>query len=226
MFPRPARTIHRTLRRIRYCVAFVAISLSPAIGLFAADSPGPHDDGTVEPYAAPKEHLEYVANLAPALIPTLKGDPEMVEEWQDGHFGVFMHWDPSCQVTGAVSWSRNGRRPHHSSDGTVTKGIDNDLYNNLYKTFDPVKFDADQWVRMIKASGAKYFVFTAKHHQGFCMFDSAVTDYDIMNTSFGRDVCKELAEACHEHDIKLFFYYSQPSRWASFFWPSAGVQDR
>jgi alpha-L-fucosidase len=113
-------------------------------------------------------------------------------------------------VTGATSWSRKGRRPHHPSDGTVTKGIDNDVYNNQYKTFNPVKFDADQWARMIKASGAKYAVFTAKHHQGFCMFDSAVTDYDIMSTPFGRDVCKELADACHKHGIKLFFYYSQP----------------
>ena len=60
-----------------------------------------------------------------------------------------------------------------------------------------------------KAAGAKYFVFTAKHHQGFCMFDSAATDYDIMSTPFQRDICKELADACHRHEIKLFFYYSQ-----------------
>ena len=200
----------RTLRRIRCCIAFVAIFPSPAIWLFAAHGEELHDDGSTEPYAPPKEHLEYVDHLDRALLPTLKADPTMIEQWQDDRFGVFMHWDPSCQLTGAVSWSRNGRRPHHSSDGTVTKGIDNELYNGLHRTFNPVKFDADQWVRMIKASGAKYFVFTAKHHQGFCMFDSTVTDYDVMNTPFGRDVCKELADACHEHDIKLFFYYSQP----------------
>jgi alpha-L-fucosidase len=187
----------------------VAMSLPAASWLFA-DSPGFQDNGIVEPYVPPKEHREYVSELDAALVPTLKAHPAMVEQWQDGRFGVFMHWDPSCQVTGSTSWARHGRRPHHSSDGTVTKGIDNDLYNNQYKTFNPVKFDADQWARMIKASGAEYFVFTAKHHQGFCMFDSAVTDYDIMNTPFGRDVCKELADACHKHDIKLFFYYSQP----------------
>lgn len=191
-------------------VVFAAISMSLVTWPFVARCDEFHDDGIVEPYVPPKEHLEYVANLDASLLPTLKADPAMIEQWQDDRFGVFMHWDPSCQVTGAVSWSRNGRRPHHPSDGTVTRGIDNELYNNLYKTFNPVKFDADQWVRMIKASGARYFVFTAKHHQGFCMFDSAVTDYDIMSTPFRRDVCKELADACHKHGIKLFFYYSQP----------------
>jgi alpha-L-fucosidase len=176
----------------------------------SADDSDYHDDGIVEPYVAPTEHIEYVNSLDPALVRTLEADPNMIEEWQDDRFGVFMHWDPSCQVTGAVSWSRNGPRPHHSSDGTVTKGIDRDLYDNLYKKFNPVKFDADRWVRMIKSAGAKYFVFTAKHHQGFCMFDSAATDYDIMSSPFQRDICKELADACHRHDIKLFFYYSQP----------------
>lgn len=170
------------------------------------------DDGVTEPYVPPQEHADYVNKLSPELSATIYADPQekYLEEWQDDKFGVFMHWDPSCQMTGAVSWSRMGRRPHHPSDGTVTRGIPAETYDNLYKTFNPVKFDADVFVKMIKDAGARYFVFTAKHHQGFCMFDSAVTEYDVMSTPFGRDICKELADACHQHKVKLFWYYSQP----------------
>jgi len=210
--PKPTLTLQRprTLFPIPCWLILVTVLLGPTLGMSFVWGAEMHDDGIVVPYVPPKEHREYVAHLDPALLPTLKADPAMIDQWQDDRFGVFMHWDPSCKVTGSVSWARKGRRPHHPSDGTVVRGIDNELYNNQYKTFNPVKFDADQWVRMIKLSGAKYFVFTAKHHQGFCMFNSAVTDYDIMNTPFGRDVCRELADACHQHGIKLFFYYSQP----------------
>ena len=84
--------------QIRYCLALIVILLSPAVWLLAADGPPPHDDGVAEPYVTPKEHLEYVGNLDPALVPTLKADPAMIEQWQDDRFGVFMHWDPPCQV--------------------------------------------------------------------------------------------------------------------------------
>ena len=180
-----------------------------AAQLLAAGKPAT-DDGVARPYVPPKEHAEYVKKLPPHLAATIYADPKYLEQWQDDRFGVFMHWDPSCQMTGAVSWSRMGRRPHHPSDGTVKRGIPAKTYDNLYKTFNPVKFDADAVIRMVKDAGARYFVFTAKHHQGFCMFDSAVTDYDIMSSPFKRDICKELADACHRHKIKLFWYYSQP----------------
>jgi alpha-L-fucosidase len=168
------------------------------------------DDGIIEPYVPPKEHRDYVSKLPSELVATLRANPKYIEQWQDDKFGVFMHWDPSCQMTGAVSWSRKGRRPHHSSDGTVTKGIPAEIYDNLYKTFNPVKFDADAYARMVKDAGARYLVFTAKHHQGFCMFDSKYTDYDIMSTPLRRDICRELAHACQRHGIRIFWYYSQP----------------
>jgi len=178
--------------------------------LLLAEGKPASDDGIAEPYVPPREHAEYVKKLPPHLAATIYADPKYLEHWQDDRFGVFMHWDPSCQLTGAVSWSRMGRRPHHRSDGTVKRGIPAKTYDNLYKTFNPVKFDADAFIRMVKDAGARYFVFTAKHHQGFCMFDSAVTDYDIMSSPFKRDICKELADACHRHKVKLFWYYSQP----------------
>ncbi|MFC1497267.1 alpha-L-fucosidase [Verrucomicrobiota bacterium] len=176
---------------------------------FAAHKP-PHDDGITEPYSPPKEQLAYLKKIKPEFLSTLQAPKKRIEEWQDYKFGVFMHWDPSCQMTGSTSWARKGRRPHHPSDGQVTRGIPTEVYDNLYKTFNPVKFNADFYARMVKDSGARYLVFTAKHHQGFCMFDSAVTDYDITTSPFKRDICKELADACHRHGVKLFWYYSQP----------------
>jgi len=181
-----------------------------AAQLLAAGRPA-QDDGIAEPYVPPREHSDYVKKLAPNLASTIYADPARIEQWQDDRFGVFMHWDPSCQMTGAVSWSRMGRRPHHPSDGTVTRGISSETYDNLYKTFNPVKFDADATIRMVKDAGARYFVFTAKHHQEFCVFHSAVTNYDIMSSPFKRDICRELADACHRHKVKLFWYYSQPA---------------
>jgi len=168
------------------------------------------DDGITEPYEPPEEQTAYLAALPEEVAAAFHADPDVVEAWQDDRFGVFMHWDPSSQVTGSTSWSRWGRRPHHGSDGKVTRGIPAEVYDAQYKTFNPVKFDADAYAQMIKAAGARYFVFTAKHHQGFAMFASEATDYHIMATPFARDICKELAEACQRHGIKILWYYSQP----------------
>jgi alpha-L-fucosidase len=87
-------------------------------------------------------------------------------------------------------------------------------YEQLAKQFNPTKFDADAWVRLAKQAGQKYLTITCKHHDGFCMYDSQVSDYDIVDaTPFGRDPMKELAEACQRHGIRLCFYYSQTQDW-------------
>ena len=168
------------------------------------------DDGISEPYCPPKCQTDYFASVPKDKLSYFKAKPERVEDWQDWKFGVFMHWDPSCQIVGSISWARKGPRPHHPSDGKVTTGVAEDIYNSQYKTFNPVNFDADKWVKMVKDSGARYLVFTSKHHNGFCMFDTPTTDYCIRSTPFKRDICKELAAACHKYGIKLFWYYSQP----------------
>ncbi|MHC4336955.1 MAG: alpha-L-fucosidase, partial [Planctomycetota bacterium] len=74
----------------------------------------------------------------------------------------------------------------------------------------PAKFNAKEWVQLAKDAGMKYLVFTTKHHDGFCMFDSTLTDYKITKSSFRRNIVKELADACHQGGLKLGFYYSQP----------------
>jgi alpha-L-fucosidase len=114
--------------------------------------------------------------------------------WQDSKMGLFIHWGPVSLIGKEISWSRQGY-------GAAQ-------YDSLYKRFNPKQFNAKEWVALAKASGMKYMVLTAKHHDGFCLFETKTTDYNIMNTPFGRDVCKELAEAAHEANMPICWYFS------------------
>ncbi len=124
-----------------------------------------------------------------------KAKPEAVKAWQDMRFGMFIHWGPVSLTGHEIGWSRGKETPI-------------DKYDSLYKEFNPVKFNADEWVATAKAAGMKYIVLTAKHHDGFCLWDTALTDYNIMNSPFKRDVVKELASACKNQGIKFGTYYS------------------
>ncbi|MHC4123179.1 MAG: alpha-L-fucosidase [Planctomycetota bacterium] len=141
---------------------------------------------------------------------SLQDDKPDMQWWRDAKFGLFIHWDPVSLKGTEISWSRKGPRR-----GRVKKGTGNipmEEYDNLYKKFNPVKFDAEQWVQIAKDAGMKYLVFTTKHHDGFSMYDTKLSDYKISNTPFKRDVCRELADACHKAGIKLGWYYS-PADW-------------
>jgi len=142
--------------------------------------------------------------------PYTKVDPEAMSHWRARKFGLFIHWGPNCQKGGEIGWSRQGPRRGRSKEGTGT--IPMEIYDNLYKTFNPTLFDAQEWAQIAKDAGMKYMVFTSKHHDGFSMFDSAVTEYDIMSTPFQRDVVKELSEACKEKNLQFGVYYS-PRDW-------------
>jgi len=160
-------------------------------------------------YEPPAELIEYVISLDEDLQKTLQASNEDMQWWKDAKFGAFMCWTPaSVMDLGPMAWSRFGPRPGHAKK--ATNGTPFEIYDNLYKQFNPVDFDAEKWIQLVKESGAKYLIFLTKHHDGFCMFDSKVTDYDIMSSPFGRDVCKEIADACHKQGIKIFWYYSQP----------------
>lgn len=123
--------------------------------------------------------------------------------FQDAKFGVFLHWGLYSQLGGVGSdglaeWIMNEKKMPAAK------------YERLAQFFNPTQFDADEWVRNFKAAGARYIVITSKHHEGFAMFDSKVSDFDVIDaTPFKRDPIKELAEACRRHGVKLFFYYSQ-----------------
>ncbi len=119
------------------------------------------------------------------------------EAFREDRFGLFVHWGV-YSVLGDGEWVMNNR------------SIPVEAYERLPDTFDPQHFDAREWVRMVKDAGMRYITITSKHHDGFAMFDSKVSDWDIVDrTRSKRDVLKELADACHEAGIKLFFYYSQ-----------------
>lgn len=116
--------------------------------------------------------------------------------WQDARFGMFIHWGPVTLMGGEISWAR--------------EGYGKAKYDSLYLRFNPVNFNAREWVAIAKSSGAKYIVFTAKHCDGFCNWATKTIPYNIMNTPFGRDVCKELADAAHEAGMPICWYFSTP----------------
>ena len=131
--------------------------------------------------------------------------------WQDARYGMFIHWDMSSVAGTEISWSRKGSKPLDIR-GEPAGYVEDSAYDNLYKKFNPEKFDAKAWVRIAKGAGMKYLVFTAKHHGGFCMWDTKLTDYSIMSTPFNRDVLKDLADACHAEGLRFGIYYS-PRDW-------------
>lgn len=131
--------------------------------------------------------------------------PEKMNWWLDDKFGLFVHWGPSSVAGVEISWARATHPFDHQGKLDLMPDAE---YDMLYKQFNPVEFNADELVRTAKAAGMKYLVFTAKHHDGFCNWATELTDYNIMNAPYGRDICKELADAVHAHGLKLGWYYS------------------
>ena len=118
-----------------------------------------------------------------------------IRDWQKMRFGIFIHWGPVSLKGTEIGWSRGREVPIAE-------------YDALYRQFDPTQFDADRWVAVAEAAGMKYVVITSKHHDGFCLWPSEYTDYHIGNSPFGRDVLKELAEACRKRGLQFCTYYS------------------
>jgi len=126
--------------------------------------------------------------------------------WDEATYGLFIHWGlyavpageyQGNQVSGIGEWIMNSLQ------------IPIAEYKQFAPQFNPVRFDADEWVSLAKEAGMKYIIITSKHHDGFCLWDSQYTDWDVMDaTPFKRDILKELADACARHGIRLGFYYS------------------
>ncbi|MBQ7189756.1 MAG: alpha-L-fucosidase [Kiritimatiellae bacterium] len=131
----------------------------------------------------------------PAADEAIPAMPQAVKNWRDLRFGMFIHWGPVSLMGKEIGWSRGREIPVEE-------------YDSLYKRFNPTRFHADEWVAVAKAAGMKYIVLTTKHHDGFCLWDTKETDYNIMNSPFGRDVVKELSEACKRGGIRFGAYYS------------------
>lgn len=155
-----------------------------------------------------KGFLHFAAVLMP-LIMLLSCNPEekkaempfpedhaaKLEWWKDARFGMFIHWGPVSLKGTEIGWSRGREIPVEE-------------YDSLYKQFNPVNFNADEWVTIAKEAGMKYIVFTSKHHDGFCNWDTKYNDYNIMNSAYGKDIMAQLAEACRKQGMALGFYHS------------------
>ncbi len=157
---------------------------------------------------------EYVAPEQP-VDPETGETPEQrdarMKWWREAKFGMFIHW--GLYAIPAGEW--RGQPVPGIGEWIMERArIPVAEYEQLARQFNPVRFDAAAWVALARQAGQKYLVITAKHHDGFCMFDSAVTDYDIVDaTPFGRDPMKELAAECRRQGIQLCFYYSQTQDW-------------
>ncbi len=149
------------------------------------------------PFLAAASQLSAAPDASPAPVPVqpIPVQQAALAKWRDARFGMFIHWGPVSLTGREIGWSRGAQTPVEE-------------YDALYKRFNPVKFNADEWVKAAKDAGMKYIVLTTKHHDGFCLWDTKETDHNIMNTPFKRDVVKELSDACKKHGIPFGAYYS------------------
>lgn len=129
----------------------------------------------------------------------------------DRKFGMFIHWGLYALPGGR----HNGKVMEHIGEWFQSYfRMPNEEYAKFAKDFNPVKFNADDWIRKAADAGVKYIVFTTKHHDGFCMYDTKVSDYNIVKmTPFGRDPLRELQHACAKYGVKLGVYYSHHLDW-------------
>lgn len=133
---------------------------------------------------------------------------QALETWKNDHFGMFIHFGIYSKLAGI--W-KDEMVPFYGEQIMNHARISVPEYEEVAKTFNPVDFNADEIVTLAKNAGMKYIVITTKHHDGFCMFHTATTDYNIVDfTPYGKDIVKELADACHRQQMKLGFYYSLP----------------
>ncbi len=131
---------------------------------------------------------------------------ERMDWWRDARFGLFVHWGVYAVPAGTYKGERIGGGGEWIMNQAK---IPVKEYETLAPQFNPIAFREDEWVRLAKDAGMKYIVITSKHHDGFCLWDSKVTDWDIMDaTPFKRDILKELSVACKKQGIKLCFYHS------------------
>ncbi|HAQ20296.1 MAG TPA: alpha-L-fucosidase [Prolixibacteraceae bacterium] len=177
--------------------------------------------------SAQHENQTYVTDPNPLI-------QQRIEEWKDIKFGLLMHWGPYSQWGIVESWSICPEDEGWCIPDTVKDYFHyKKQYENLGKTFNPTKFDPERWAKAAKNAGMKYVVFTTKHHDGFCMFDSKYTDYKItgkdspFRTNAKADVTKEIFKAFRNEGFWIGAYFSKPD-WHStdYWWPQFPPLDR
>jgi alpha-L-fucosidase len=180
--------IHSSM--IRLSIVIVFISLIPRLTAQV-------------PKATPESKPPASAGSSPAVAMRKE-----VAKWQSDRFGMFIHWGPVSLTGKEISWSRANSNTNCPNHGPIPVGE----YDSLYKRFNPTNFSASDWVSVAKEAGMKYMVFTAKHCDGFLLWDSKVDPYNIMATPYRRDICAELARAAGKAGMPLGWYFS-PMDW-------------
>ena len=131
---------------------------------------------------------------------------ERMQWFTDARFGMFIHWGPVALTGKEIGWSRGTQTPAEK-------------YDKLYKRWNPEQFNADEWAQLAADAGMKYLVLTTKHHDGFCLWDSELTHYDVVDGPFKRDIVAELAAACEKRGIRFCAYYSVLDWWHPHYTP-------
>lgn len=143
------------------------------------------------------------APVVEEIGPVRKPVEERIPWFRDARFGMFVHWGLFSLPAGEWQGSTD-----HGESIRTTAEIPRETYQQLLPHFNPTEFDADAWVRAAKDAGMRYIVLTTKHHDGFCLWDSEHTEWDVMRSGLERDVLAEIADACERHDVRLGLYYS------------------
>lgn len=165
----------------------ISLLLLTLLGACASFEPVCHEPRPVDalPYESPSDH-----------------DARMAW-WRDARFGMFIHWGLYAIPAGA--W---GKRTDYGEWIRTTARIPIEAYDQFRPQLNPVQFDAKAWAAIARDAGMRYVTITTKHHDGFCLFDSAHTDFDVMNTPFQRDIMAELSDAVRSEGLAMCWYHS------------------
>lgn len=190
--------------------AFLLLSLSLSAGYSYSQVAGDEDKDMFNQAKARDERAIEVAKNG-WWTASMKNHEERIQWWRDAKFGMFIHWGlysiPEGEWKGKTV---DGYAEHLMRKEKISKAA----YLDLARQFNPLKFNAEEWILDAKKAGMNYFIVTAKHHDGFAMFDSKVSDFDVIDqTPFKRDPMAELAAAAKKHGMKFGFYYSHAFDW-------------
>ena len=215
-----------TARLLSFTLSIIGLTCLPA---YSASNPRVEDaslaeesnsfngEATInEPVIPPMPRLQVDLSVgSPDLAwwrESMQDRDERIVWWRDAGFGCFIHWNASSLL--GSEWKGEVYKGYAEHIQRMAKITKQEYMDEVISQFNPVEFDAEEWVRVIKDAGMRYVVFTAKHHDGFAMWDSEVSPYNIVDaTPFGRDPVAELKAACDKHGLKFGVYYSHAFDW-------------
>src|SRR5665647_3363067 len=186
-------TLAKSPRALRCALAVMMVAAVAASIACSGKAPAPAPSATTGSAAAEKPTVPLLAEDAVRL----SNDPAKTEIFRDAGLGLFIHWGPNSQVGTEISWPL-----FNASDDYIRK------YYGLAETFNPTEFDPAAWARLAKLAGMEYVVFTAKHLDGFCLFDTDYSDFKITRTPYGKDIAAMIAGAFRKEGLLVGFYYS------------------